>query len=107
MKLAFGDGHHHFPAHHLALMVGIAVIFSGQVMAITAERFMGCKFFKPALVIMVQPWLVIIDDTEAVICIALTRHIPSRIPLSLNASSISWVMLTKSIRAGTSIQSSL
>ena len=57
MKLAFGDGHHHFPAHHLALMVGIAVIFSSQVMPIAAERLMGCKFFKPALVIMVQSWL--------------------------------------------------
>ena len=65
MKLAFGDGHHHFPAHHLAFMVGIAVIFSGQVMAITAERFMGCKFFKPALVIMLKPTLCLLYTSDA------------------------------------------
>ena len=39
--------------------------------------------------------------TEAVMCMALTRHIPSRTPLSATAFSTSLVMFTKSMRAGT------
>src|SRR5262245_17142002 len=41
--------------------------------------------------------------TEAVMCMAFTRHSPSRTPLSATAFSTSGVMFWKSIRAGTFI----
>ena len=39
--------------------------------------------------------------TEAVMCMAFTRQRPSRTPLSATAFSTSFVMFTKSMRAGT------
>src|SRR5690349_1804742 len=39
-------------------------------------------------------------NTLAVMCIALTRHSPSRTPLRCTAASTSGVIFTKSIRAG-------
>ena len=46
-------------------------------------------------------------NTLAVMCIAFTRHSPSRMPLSASAASTSGVMFTNSIRAGRLNHSSL
>lgn len=47
------------------------------------------------------------ENTDALMCIALTRHSPSRTPLSLTHASTSPVMLTNARRDGTLNHSSL
>ena len=47
VELTLGNGDDYFPSHDRALKVGVAVIFTGQVMLVTRDVF-GCKLLQPA-----------------------------------------------------------
>lgn len=48
IEAALGDGHHHFPPHDLTFQVSIAVILTGAIVQITADRFMRCQISSQA-----------------------------------------------------------
>ena len=64
MQFAFRYGDDCLASHDLAFVVGIAVVFAGTVMLITADWFMRGKFFEPALVVLVQSRLVVVDENR-------------------------------------------
>jgi len=57
---ALRDGNHDFTAKKLAFDMGVAVVFSGPVMAI-AFQIVGRDFFKKAVKVLDQPIFIIID----------------------------------------------
>ena len=61
MQPPFGDGHHHFAAHHLAFEMRIGVVLAGVVVLLMLDGLMGRELLQPPLVIRVQPRLVVID----------------------------------------------
>jgi len=84
IEFAFGNGDDDFAAHDLALEMGVGVIFAGAIVTVGG----GGRVMK----------------TDAVMCMALTRHRPSRTPLWLTSSSIFGVMLMNPRRPGISNQ---
>src|SRR5690606_5822585 len=62
-----GHGDDHFATHHLALEVGIGVVLAGPVVAVAPALRIGPRvergeLLEPALVVLVQPALVVVDE---------------------------------------------
>ncbi len=50
IEFALGDGDHHFPAHDLPLVMGVAVVFAGAIVMIGLRRGIeGASFSSHAL----------------------------------------------------------
>lgn len=62
VELAFGDSNHHFPAHDLALQVGVGIVFSGAIVLILRHRLVWRQCFQPLLIILMQAGFVIVDE---------------------------------------------
>jgi len=62
IEAALADRDHHLAPHHLALHVGVGVVLAGLVVLVAANRFVGGQLFQPALVILVQAALVVVDE---------------------------------------------
>ena len=61
VQLAVGDGNDDFTPHDLTLQMGVGIVLSGIIVAILANRFMGCELFQPQGVVVMQTGLVIVD----------------------------------------------
>ena len=61
IEAALADRDHRL-THHLALHVGVGVVLAGLVVLVAANRFVGGQLFQPALVILVQAALVVVDE---------------------------------------------
>jgi hypothetical protein len=48
--------------HHLALEVGVAVILAGAIVQVAVGWLMRSQLLQPALVILVQAGLVVVDE---------------------------------------------
>src|SRR5271157_2878001 len=53
VELAGGDGDHDFPAHDLALHVGVGVVFTGTVVTVGRDRLMRREFLQPIVIVVV------------------------------------------------------
>lgn len=62
IKLAVCHRHDHFAPHHLALHVRVRVVFTGVVMTILIDRFVGGEPFQPFFIIVVQPAFIVVDE---------------------------------------------
>ena len=56
-----GNGNYDFPAHDLSFHMGICVILSRLVVAVSRYWLMGSKLFQPGLIVCVQPGFVIVN----------------------------------------------
>ena len=61
IQLAVGHGHHHFPAHDLALHVGVGIVLP-DIVAVLGHRRVGRELLQPDIVVVVQARLVIVDE---------------------------------------------
>jgi hypothetical protein len=62
VELAVCDCDHHFAAHHLALMMRVAIVLASAIVMIAlGARVVRRQPFEPSLVIFVKPGLVVID----------------------------------------------
>jgi len=86
MEFPSGDGDHHFPAHDLALHVGIRVVLA-HIVAVGRNRLMGGKLFEPGIKVLVQAPSSSLIKTLAVMCMAFTRQRPSCTPDSRTRSA--------------------
>lgn len=64
IQAPFGNRHDHFATHHLAFQMGIRIVFTGAVVPVVADRFMGSETFKPGFVILMQTTLIIVDKNR-------------------------------------------
>src|SRR5713226_6402015 len=63
IELAVRDGHDHFTAHDLPFVMRVAVVFAGAVVVIALRRrVIRREPFEPALVVLVQSRLVVVDE---------------------------------------------
>ncbi len=60
IKLAIGDGDHHLTPHDLPFHVGVGIVFT-DIVPVAGHRFMGCYFFQPDLIVVVQTGFVVVD----------------------------------------------
>ncbi len=51
-----------FTAHDLTFEVGVGVVFTGAIGSIGVRRGVRRQFFQPRLVIVMEPWLVVINE---------------------------------------------
>jgi len=57
------DGNNNFSSHDLAFVVCICIVFARAIVVIPlGRRIKGSQFFEPLVVIMMQPWLVVVDE---------------------------------------------
>ena len=61
VQLAIGNGHYHFPAHDLALQMGVGIVLP-HVVALLGHRGVGRQLFQPDVVVVVQARFVVIDE---------------------------------------------
>src|SRR6056297_1716687 len=61
VKFSVGNSHNHFASHDGTLDMGVPVIFTGSVMAVLAERFVGGKLFEKIIEILDQSAFGIVD----------------------------------------------
>src|ERR1700751_3363570 len=62
IQFASGDRNHNFAAHDLTLQVCVGVVFAGTVMSISVRRCVGREFFQPQLIVIMEPWFVVVDE---------------------------------------------
>src|SRR6202030_573292 len=63
VELAVCDCDHYLAAHHLALMMRVAVVLAGAIVMIAlGARVVRRQPFEPSLVIFVKAGLVVIDE---------------------------------------------
>src|SRR3954454_19588025 len=63
VEAAVGDRHHHLAAHDLPLVVGVRVVLAGAVVLIALRAGIeGGQLLQPALVVLVQAGLVVVDE---------------------------------------------
>ena len=63
IELPAGNRHDDFPAHDLPLVVRVGVVFAGAVVTVAlGRRVEGGQLLQPALVVFVQPRLVVVDE---------------------------------------------
>ena len=53
--------HNHLTAHYLSLHMGVSVVFS-YVVAILRDRLMGCQFFQPNIIVMMQAGFIVVNE---------------------------------------------
>jgi len=94
VEFSVGDRDDHLSAHDLAFEVGVGIVFAGSVVVVLRRRRVRGQFFEPDFVIVVKAAFVVVDETDAVMCIALQRQRPSLTPLLSTSSSMVSVMLT-------------
>ncbi len=88
IKLAICDCNKRLAAHDRTLQMGIGIVLI-SVVAILVVRFFWRELFEPTFEIAVQAGFIVVDKY-----MALTRHKPSRMPLSASAASTGGVMFT-------------
>jgi len=59
---AVRDGDDDLAAHDLSFEVGISIVLSGPIVAILTHRFVRCEPLQPNLVVVVEPWFIIVDE---------------------------------------------
>ncbi len=102
VEFASSDRDDDLTAHHLALMMRVAVVFAGAIVMIPLGAWVVRRQpFKPALVIFVKAGLVVIDEDRGGDVHRVDEAETPRTRLSFTAFSTSPVMFTKSIRPGT------
>src|SRR5271157_4929697 len=63
VELPAGNCHDDFAAHHLPLEMGVTVVFAGAVVVVgLGTRIVRGELFEPALVVLVQAGLVVVDE---------------------------------------------
>ncbi len=63
VEFAFGDGNDDLPAHDLAFVMGVGVVFAGAIVGVTLGRGVeGGQLFQPLFVVLVQARLVVVDE---------------------------------------------
>src|SRR6266487_5050844 len=63
VELSFCDRHDYVAAHHLAFVVRVPVILAGAIVVVAlGTRIVRGEPLQPAFVILVQSWLVVIDE---------------------------------------------
>jgi len=62
VELSGSHRDHHFTAHHLALDMGVSVVFSSSVVMVLVDRFVRRQVLEPDLVVMMQSALIIVDE---------------------------------------------
>lgn len=64
IELPFGHGHYHFPSHYRSFEVGIAIVLTGAIVPIQTQRFVGSQLFQPAIKILMQTALIVVDKNR-------------------------------------------
>ena len=62
VEFAFRDRDDDFPAHDLALHVGVGVVLAGAVVVVAANGLVRRELFEPGVVVVVQAALVVVDE---------------------------------------------
>ena len=65
IQSALGDRDDHFAAHDLTLQVRVGIVFAGTIVAISGGRLVWRQFFKPNLVIVVEPRFIVINKDRS------------------------------------------
>src|SRR3972149_834753 len=75
IQFALCNCNHDFPSHNLSFQMGISIIFT-IVVTVLGNWFMGCKFLKPYIKVMVKPGFIIIDKNRCCYMHGVYEHKP-------------------------------
>jgi len=61
IQISIRDSHNDLSAHDLPLQMRVSVVLPCQIVFVLADRFMGCEFLQPFLIVLVKSGFVVVD----------------------------------------------